>query len=313
MISEARWRPDAVEILVSDNSPDVTEAVARPLIESYAGDGRYLANRPNIGMVANFNRCIAESRGDALLILHDDDYLLPGAVEAILAGLRRAPPDHAVLLFGVQIVTATGAVVRSQVPDVEEHLRPRRAMVNLLGNSSFARFPGVVVRREGYARLGGFREGLLGADDFDMWIRLFSAFGARLVPAEISAYSIHLGAATSGMFNRPTVDALLGLFDEARASGILDAATIRECQARWFHQFILSGVYRALRAGDDQSAREVFGLLDTPAIADLGTPVRWLPVRLAFRWLLGLPPRLIRPLIQLGGRLNLQHRLRYIA
>jgi glycosyltransferase involved in cell wall biosynthesis len=313
VLSDARWRPEAVEILISDNSPDVTEAIALPLLDRFEGISRYLGNRPNLGMIGNFNQCIAEATGDALLILHDDDYLLPGAVEAILAGLRRAPLDQPVLLFGVNIVNEDGRLLRRQIPADERHLSPRSAMVQLLANSSFVRFPGVVVRRNAYETVGGFREDLLGADDFDMWIRLFSQFGVRLLPTLISAYSIHEEAATTAMFNRETVNVLLELFHRAEATGVLSQKMVRRCQAAWFHQFILSGVYRSLRAGDEESARHVLALLHDPAIKRLGSPRRWVPLRVAFRLLLRLPPGLAKRAVRLTGTLDLQHRLGFVT
>ena len=52
---------DRVELIVSDNDPATGESVARPILARWRGPSTYLGNRPDIGMIANFNQCVTRA------------------------------------------------------------------------------------------------------------------------------------------------------------------------------------------------------------------------------------------------------------
>jgi glycosyltransferase involved in cell wall biosynthesis len=281
--------PQRVEIVVADNAAAIGEPVAAPLLASWPGPTAYLGGPENVGMVANFNRCISGSSGQAVLIVHDDDRLLPGAIDAILAALDAAPADRPVQLFGTHVVAGDGRILRRQVWERRRFLPPEAAVRRVLTNSSMVRFPSVVVDRAAYEAVGAFREQFGGADDLDMWLRLFSRYGVTLQPAAVSAYTIHPGADTESMFDARTIGYLQELFAEARALDLLDDETLEHARNDYFHQFILGGTYRRLLAGDRAGARTVMSLFEQPSLDDLGPSRRWGPVRGAMRLLIQLP------------------------
>ena len=55
-------------------SQDETEAVVASFDDPRI---RYLRNAENLGMVGNWNRCLAEARGELIANLCDDDLMLP--------------------------------------------------------------------------------------------------------------------------------------------------------------------------------------------------------------------------------------------
>ena len=98
-----------VEVAVSDGSDDdASGAVVHRLLTGWPGRHRYVWNRPPLPLVENLNRAIEISTGEWVMQLHDDDYLLPGAGEAMLEAIRRAGSSEAMLLFGVKIVDLDG-------------------------------------------------------------------------------------------------------------------------------------------------------------------------------------------------------------
>jgi cellulose synthase/poly-beta-1,6-N-acetylglucosamine synthase-like glycosyltransferase len=278
-----------VELLVSDNSPDITEAVVRPFLTAWPGPSRYFANRPNIGMIANFNQCLAYATGQSVLILHDDDFLLPGALERIVSTLRTPDSKGPVHLFGTAIVDRRGRVRRHlrQLPAL--YLPPPVALRRLLTNSSFARFPSVVVARYAYEAVGPFRDGFGGAEDLAMWIRLFSRYGVCLEAGIVSAYTIHPQAATEDMFNAETIGQLLALFDEARQIAIIGEEQLQRARRVYLEQFVLAGAYRQLVAGRTDDARRILALLDAPDVAQLGRSLHWAPVASLLHLVVRLP------------------------
>jgi len=79
-----------LEVLVVDNaSTDATPELAA----RYAADPRfrYIRNETNIGMVPNHNKGLRESRGEYVLFLSADDFLLPGHISRSYWYLREHP------------------------------------------------------------------------------------------------------------------------------------------------------------------------------------------------------------------------------
>ena len=272
-----------IEVAVSDGSDDgAAGAVVGQVLTGWPAGYRYVWNRPALSLVENMNRAVAISTGQWVMQLDDDDYLLPGAGRAMLDAIRRAAPGESVLLFGVQIVDGNGVRRREQTFRRERYLEPKEALRRLLRNSSFVREPTAVVRRAALEQEGLFDTTVGGAADTDMWVRLFSRYGVRCLPHATCAYTIHEAAATTGMWNPGTIRANGEIFDRAVARGIVPERIIRRWQADWYHQFILAGAYRRLRAGRRAEAREVLRLFELPDVHDRGVSPKWLPVRAAF-------------------------------
>ncbi len=279
-----------VEIVVSDDSRDDRSAlVCERLFATWPGTARRLENRPGLGMVANFNRCVAEAAGRYVLILHDDDYLLPGAIRELLSVATDAPGEHPVTLFGVEVVDAAGRLRRRQSVPHERYVPHEEALTQVLSNSSYVRFPGILVAADAYAAVGPFDTALGGATDLEMWIRLFARYGVNCVPATISAYSVHDEAHTAGMFNRETIATLVAIFARVVAQERLPNDVVRGCESDFLAQFILGGAFRQLRAGDRDGARRVLALFDLPEVVAVGGSRRWRLVRRAMFALVRAP------------------------
>lgn len=291
--SSQAWA-DSVELIVSDNSPELTSDTCSAALSAWPGKWAYLGNMPNIGMVPNLNRCIAHASGRYVLILHDDDYLLPAGTGAILAATRTAAVPNAALLFGVRVVDGAGRLRRHQSFEQEDYLAPPDAVTRLLSDSSFVRAPAIVIRRQVFKTVGLFDETVGNPTDFDMWLRIFSRFGVRCLPTTVSAYSVHDAAATTSMFTPETVRTDLKIFDRAAATGLLAPDVLRTCAADFFHQFILAGAGRRLGVGDCRGAAAIMALFQMPEIRALGVSRRWRLVRICLQRLVGLPARLSR-------------------
>jgi glycosyltransferase involved in cell wall biosynthesis len=72
------------ELLIVDNDPTSDfEFLLHKFVSHSLCKVRYIRNESNIGMFANWNKCIAEARGQWVTILSDDDMLHEQYVEAI--------------------------------------------------------------------------------------------------------------------------------------------------------------------------------------------------------------------------------------
>jgi len=273
---------EQVEVVVSDGSADDASArVVEGHLTGWPGGYRYVSNRPALSLPGNINRAMGLATGEWILQLHDDDYLLPDAGPLILETIRRTPREERVLLFGVELVDVHGVVHRRQKFRRERYLEPRLALRRVLRNSSFVRQPAAVVRREAFEDEGWYDTTLGGPCDTDMWVRLFSQYGVRCVPATTCAYTTHQGAATTTMWRPDTIRVACEIFDRAVARGVVPVRSIRRWEADFLHQFILGGAYRSLRLGQRAEARDVLRLFDLPELRHLGASPKWLPVRIA--------------------------------
>jgi glycosyltransferase involved in cell wall biosynthesis len=274
---------ERVELTVSDGSTDDASAeIVERFVAGWNGGHRYVHNRPPLPLVDNMNRAIELASGEWVMQLDDDDYLLPGACEAMLEAVANARPKESVLLFGVDIVNADGGRTRTQRFRSEQYLEPAQALERLLRNSSFVREPAVVVRRSALEREGLFDPSVGDTTDTDMWVRLFARYGVRCFPRTTCAYTIHEAAATTGMWNPGVIASLGAIFDRAVATGVVPEATVRRWQADFLHQFILAGAYRRLRVRRRREAGQVLRLFELPEVRAVGPSRKWWPVRVAF-------------------------------
>src|SRR6266446_639279 len=144
-----------VEIVVTDNSPAVSEAACRRALEAWGGPSVYVANETNLGATGNLNQCVAHATGRFVIFVCDDDSLLPGAVPKILRALESARDGDKVLLFGVRAVDAAGRLLRLHEYRRDVRLDPPEALRRLLTGFGFAWFPGTVVSRDAYGAKSG--------------------------------------------------------------------------------------------------------------------------------------------------------------
>jgi glycosyltransferase involved in cell wall biosynthesis len=277
--------PAGVEVLVSDNSTanDESEQVTRHYMASQpTKQWRYYRNGPGGSLIGNWNACVTRARGHYVLMLHDDDYLLPGALTTLVQTLQYARNRHEAVLFGVEVVDEHERLMRRQTTSRSRLLNQQDATEKLLTNSSFVRMPGMVVSRRAYLEAGMLDAVQEGTGDVDIWTRVCSRYGLYCSSMITAAYTVHNGAATASMFQPKTIDQLLRVFNRAQQQALLPPDRLAAAKSHFFHQFVLAGAYRSLRNGKLHDARQVLELLRLPSLRSLSTPLRWLPVLACF-------------------------------
>jgi len=187
-----------------------------------------------------------------------------------------------VLLFGVEVVDERERVMKHQIFKENYWLSPHDALIKLLSNSSFVRFPAIAIARSAFTEMGMFRAEWKEPCDLDMWIRLFSQYGVYCVQDITAAYRVHSQALTMGVFNEQTVDLLLGLFGEAEQLNILSLGEVASCKELFLYQFILAGAWRQLKRGKLQEFHRVMDLMNIAEIKSLDCPRKWRLLRSSF-------------------------------
>lgn len=273
-----------IEVIISDDSDNnecdkVASKILTPLNISY----RYIHNQPKLGMAANWNHSIQLALGKYILVLHDDDFLLQDAVEKIIRAINNNQAQYPVMLFGVHVVDEQEKVVKKQLFKRKVYLSPEKALMKVLSNSSFIRFPGIVIRRDIFEEVGYFDIDIGEVADLDMWIRLVSKYGLFCSSNTVSAYTVHSNALTTRMFNKETINKLLTLFNKVEGFNILNFKQIKKCKSNFIHQFILAGTYRKLKRSNYKDASEIMELFETSYINQLQVSIKWVLLRLSFR------------------------------
>jgi glycosyltransferase involved in cell wall biosynthesis len=90
ILEQARPYRDLVEVAVCDNaSTDETPLVCETLARSH--DVRIHRNPTNVGMLGNLAVSVQQARGEYAWIIGDDDLMVPGALERVLAAIALHP------------------------------------------------------------------------------------------------------------------------------------------------------------------------------------------------------------------------------
>ena len=273
-----------IEVIVSDDSDnDECSIITQETLTTSNITYRYEHNQPKLGMAANWNNSIQLASGKYVLVLHDDDFLLNNGINKIIKAIRNNQEEYPVILLGVYVVNEQEKVIKKQLFKRKLYLPPEKALLKVLSNSSFIRFPGIVIRRDVLEQVGYFDTEIGEIADLDMWIRLLSKHGLLCLPNVVSAYTVHTNALTTKMFNEATINQLLGLFNGIEKLNILNSQQIAKCQSDFIHQFILAGTYREIKSGNFKKALDNINLFTLPCLNQLPTSIKWFWLRLLFR------------------------------
>ena len=283
LVSLGTYAGEGVEVIITDDSDDDTNrAIAEEELQNWAGTWRFEFHPQRLGMAQNWNRAIALAQGQYVVVLHDDDFFLSQGLNRLVKKLSEGENLHPVLLFGVWVVDAQERVMKRQVFRQDDDLSPQEALLRLFSDSSFVRFPGMVIRRSLFEEMGGFNPDWREPSDLEMWMRLLARHGVYCCQEVTVAYRVHGQALTMASFHGATVELLLGLFERLAGLGLLTAAQIADCRSAFFHQYLLAGAWRQLRRGNLRGFHQVMALFELSALQGLLIPQRWFMVRLLF-------------------------------
>jgi glycosyltransferase involved in cell wall biosynthesis len=144
---------------------------------------------PDRGQAAAINEGIAQGCGKYVGWLNSDDWLLPNGLARLIHALEREP---------------TRPAAYGRTWDFDEGRKTRRPAwvesfdVGRLRLRCIVSQPGCLIRRDAWASMGGLDEQLDMAMDYDLWWRLFHAFGQLLFVDEFVAVNrVHGNTKTS--------------------------------------------------------------------------------------------------------------------
>lgn len=243
---EQNWR-DLEVLVVDDGSGDETVAIAR----DYARRDtrvRVHVNPANLGLVDNWNRCVALTRGAWIKFLFQDDYLEPACVSRML---EAAGGEAALVAVRRDIVFEPGVPVsarRSYEPfTTHASLRAFFGGAPRIGAAEFAshvvRWPhlncigeptAMMFHRSAFQRFGLFNRHLAVLADWEYAARVAVHTGLAYVDDTLAAFRVHSWSATQRRMasRRFRVCVLDGLIMEHELAHATTFAPVREAAAR---------------------------------------------------------------------------------
>ncbi len=238
-----------IEVIVSDDGKD--PAIREFGEERMRADARvrYRRNAERLGLGGNWNAVTAEARGEYLVIIGDDDRLLPRFVEALLS---TGPADTAVFFSNHHVIDSNGSRVdaltheflasygRDALPPGEVANPAAWVWRNSVPMSAS------LVRTADARRLGIKPD--LNTPEIELFARL-AAEGQRFVfvPEYLAEYRVHpQSQSAAGLAG----DRLIKYLDPIEVP-----APVEPTKRRFMGDLLTSSVTNALRAGDVEKAR----------------------------------------------------------
>ncbi|WP_207540777.1 glycosyltransferase family 2 protein [Sabulicella rubraurantiaca] len=183
-------------VVVDDCSSDRSCEV----IEAFRDDRiRLLRNPRNIGGAASYNRAVEAARGEWLVNLDADDWILPSKAEVQLKLVSQQPALDVVGTW-VSFVDRNGLPHEDSDKLEAETNRDWdfNAVSTWIGRNALCR-SSTMVRRSAHLRFGLDDENMVRAPDYELWTRALRD-GCRfaLLPERLTCYRLHARGVTHG-------------------------------------------------------------------------------------------------------------------
>lgn len=180
-------------IIVDDHSSDNTDQV----VEKYLTDKRvsYFKNSVNLGLVANFNKCLEHSRGKYIKYLLGDDKLHIQLLEKFVPIMENNPD--------ISLITSNngmfGIKSKTRVLPFEGLKKGNTAIYESLkdGKGNWIGEPTVVMFRKSGLQIGYFSPKYPCLVDLNMWLRLLTIGDCFIVPETLSYFRHHANQAST--------------------------------------------------------------------------------------------------------------------
>lgn len=187
----------------SDRTADRVEQVAK-------GDPRVRFERfpENRGACEALNNSIERASGKYIAVLNSDDEFVPTKIETQV-GFLDAHPEIAAVFGRPLFVDDAGRPYPPGTRDeqtvfVVENRSRHEWLDHFFHRGNRLCHPTVLIRREVYDRVGLYDVRMAQLPDFDMWIRVCSAYDIHVLPQELTRFRLRAGMANaSGL--RPEV------------------------------------------------------------------------------------------------------------
>ena len=222
--TDERWHLTVVDDGTAEGVPEWFASLGHPRV-------RYLRNERNLGITANFQKCLELASREFMVMMGCDDRMLPNYV-GVVQDLVARHPEATILQPGVQVIDGAGKPAAGLVDQTKKRLyAPRFRGTAVLAGEPLAKrllrgnwlyFPALCWRTTAIAA-AGFRQQFSVIQALDLVLRLVLD-GAALVLSDEVAFQYRRHAVS-----KSSADAVTGArFTEARDYFLATARSMDE-------------------------------------------------------------------------------------
>ena len=157
-------------IVVDDVSQDDTYEVLKEIKDSRL---KVYKNEVNLGMGANWNKCISHANGEFIKLLGADDMLMPNAIELEVSAFL-TNPSVILVESDTLLMDSTGKKIGVQKRYHNSGLNNGKSLAKkyLIGNNRFGAAGANMFRKSSFEKYGEFDTNFLNMIDFEFFLRL---------------------------------------------------------------------------------------------------------------------------------------------
>lgn len=186
-------------VVVDDCSRDNTVEVVRSVDDPRV---RLVQNTDNLGMTGNWNKCLAEAKGDYIKLICADDILYEDSIKKELSALLKHP-EVTLVMSDTALIDEngerTGCFKRYPRSGLLEGKKvAKRALIfkSFFGAPCNTLFP-----RSSYEKAGGFDPDFPYILDFDMWLRMACLGKIYVIHEELNGFRVRNDSNTGNLIN----------------------------------------------------------------------------------------------------------------
>lgn len=177
---------DNYDVIVVDNNPDRDDETEK-LLRSY-DDPRlsYYKNSKNLGMVDNWNRLYVLAKGDWVVMLHDDDLLLPNFLKTTYINISE---NEDIGFFYIKHKELKGNTLIS-TPSYTQQKTSKLHLMDFYRGNVLGAPVGLLLKKDLVIRIGGFNSDFYPTADYCFYAFFVSKYKSLLINEELAIYRI---------------------------------------------------------------------------------------------------------------------------
>lgn len=186
-------------VIVDDCSIDNTLEIVETFDDSRI---RIVKNESNLGMTGNWNKCLAEAKGDYIKLICADDILYADSIRKELRAFL-THPEVTLVMSDTALIDEnerrTGCFKRYPKSGLLDGRRvAKRALIfkSFFGAPCNTLFP-----RSSYEKVGGFDPQFPYILDFDMWLRMACLGKIYVIHEELNGFRVRNDSNTGNLIN----------------------------------------------------------------------------------------------------------------
>jgi hypothetical protein len=171
-------------IIIDDGSTDGSGLI----LDSYQNSDVRVAvyHQENRGLIASLNRGCALARGKYIARMDADDITVRGRLQRQVEFMEDHP-EVGVLGGAIEWIDTTGkSLLRCSFPTSDREIKSALRR----GDCPLAH-PTVLMQKEVFASVGGYRSAMVHAEDYDLWLRIADRFQLANLDAVVLKYRVH--------------------------------------------------------------------------------------------------------------------------